>query len=369
LESWKKDNPKMRIVGAYYHADEEGAPHMHIDFVPVAEYKKGLSLRNSLSKAIEQQDGYKTAKSLGTGQTQWQHKVRESLRSICKAHGLEVQDEKNEHLAHVDTDIYKSRQDVINAVTTARERAKVIYGAYPEELEEKAEEWAQKVEKLENDYNSFVTKSTEAINEQFKINQQIKEKKKELEGLEGRILTAKEVNETKYNRELIGGKIKLSPDDFKDLMATAGKVDKADELMEKAQRIQKDAQAVLDQRDSIISNAQNKADEMVVKAEAKVAKLQAVERSISERITEHLKELWDKFMDTIKPYTRKAPDQFTAGSLMTIEKNTHEDVERDYKIPEQLKKPMKEKVSDTIDKVEEDIQKIEPTYHSKRKVR
>ena len=46
-EAWPKRYPQFEIVGAYYHADEEGEPHVHIDYVPVATgYKRGLAKHN-----------------------------------------------------------------------------------------------------------------------------------------------------------------------------------------------------------------------------------------------------------------------------------------------------------------------------------
>ena len=112
LNRWQTENPNMKVIGAYYHADEEGAPHMHIDFVPVADYKRGLSHRNSYSKAIEQQDGFKTEEKKGTGQIQWQSKMRETLRGICISHGLEVTLEKGEKREHSDTEIFKAEKEL-----------------------------------------------------------------------------------------------------------------------------------------------------------------------------------------------------------------------------------------------------------------
>lgn len=48
----------MVVVGAYIHNDE-ATPHMHIVYVPVATYSKGLKKRVSNDKALNQM-GYKT---------------------------------------------------------------------------------------------------------------------------------------------------------------------------------------------------------------------------------------------------------------------------------------------------------------------
>lgn len=66
LEEFQKQNPNMKVIGAYYHADEmrkdgkggviKGAPHMHLDYIPVA-YKcdRGQKIQNSMNGALMEQ--------------------------------------------------------------------------------------------------------------------------------------------------------------------------------------------------------------------------------------------------------------------------------------------------------------------------
>lgn len=58
LKRFQENNPQLVVVGAYIHNDE-ATPHMHIDYVPVATYSKGLKKRVSNDKALNQM-GYKT---------------------------------------------------------------------------------------------------------------------------------------------------------------------------------------------------------------------------------------------------------------------------------------------------------------------
>ncbi len=51
LYAWQKDNPRLHVFGAYIHFDET-TPHMHLDFVPIKEEKRGLKQRISLDGAI-----------------------------------------------------------------------------------------------------------------------------------------------------------------------------------------------------------------------------------------------------------------------------------------------------------------------------
>lgn len=60
LKEWYSDfekrNPQLKIYNAVIHNDE-ASPHMHLNFVPVAEgYKRGLEKQVSFDKAITQQD-------------------------------------------------------------------------------------------------------------------------------------------------------------------------------------------------------------------------------------------------------------------------------------------------------------------------
>lgn len=66
LEEFQKQNPNMKVIGAYYHADEmrkdgnggfvKGAPHMHLDYIPIAyNCKRGHKIQNSMNGALLEQ--------------------------------------------------------------------------------------------------------------------------------------------------------------------------------------------------------------------------------------------------------------------------------------------------------------------------
>ena len=55
-DGWEERNPNLEAIGIYYHADEPGAPHVHIDYVPVAHgYSRGPGMQASLTKALREQ--------------------------------------------------------------------------------------------------------------------------------------------------------------------------------------------------------------------------------------------------------------------------------------------------------------------------
>lgn len=88
---WDERNPNLKLIGAYIHADEpDGTVHLHCDYIPVAECKRGMRLQNSLDKALTQQ-GFHTENIHKTAQIAWQDRERESLCAICRDLNIDAQ--------------------------------------------------------------------------------------------------------------------------------------------------------------------------------------------------------------------------------------------------------------------------------------
>ncbi|MBR2885225.1 MAG: plasmid recombination protein [Clostridia bacterium] len=89
---WEKRNPNLELIGAYWHADEPGAPHAHITYIPVSyENKRGMRTQCSQSGALREMGFRNTrGKCRETELTQWGHREREALDDICRAHGIEI---------------------------------------------------------------------------------------------------------------------------------------------------------------------------------------------------------------------------------------------------------------------------------------
>ena len=80
-EGFIKRNPHLRVFNAVIHLDE-ATPHVHIDFVPFATgQKRGLSTRNTLSKALEQQ-GFKGESKLETNTKKWIEREKAALAEV-----------------------------------------------------------------------------------------------------------------------------------------------------------------------------------------------------------------------------------------------------------------------------------------------
>lgn len=125
-EGWDKANPNMILIGAYYHADEQGVPHVHIDYVPVAHgYTRGMETRTGLDKALREQ-GY-TKRGRETPQIQWQRAENARLERLCREREIEVEHPskaQEKALEHKETRLYQREQDIIKVdkAITAKEK-------------------------------------------------------------------------------------------------------------------------------------------------------------------------------------------------------------------------------------------------------
>ena len=98
--------PNLAVVGAYFHADEKGAPHLHIDYVPVAHgYKKGLGVQNGLVKAFGEM-GF-ILKGKDTAQILWQRDLKSRVTKLAQERGFKVVEPTVKRKKHIETAFYK----------------------------------------------------------------------------------------------------------------------------------------------------------------------------------------------------------------------------------------------------------------------
>jgi hypothetical protein len=89
VQDFMERNPQIRVFNAVIHLDED-TPHVHIDFVPFTDLpaKKGLAVRNSLSKALEQQ-GFIGQGKIETCTKLWVESEKEQLAQVMQGYGIE----------------------------------------------------------------------------------------------------------------------------------------------------------------------------------------------------------------------------------------------------------------------------------------
>ena len=156
VEGWKEKNPNMYMFGCYYHADEQGVPHVHIDYIPVGtNYTRGMKMQVSSSKALEEM-GFVTDTFKGTAQVKWIHSENERLETICNNHGVEVYHPQTGK-EHLEKDLYILEKQADNL------RAEIS------DIEEEKQNIIRKsvmaVDKLESEKSALEDEITELVHD------------------------------------------------------------------------------------------------------------------------------------------------------------------------------------------------------------
>ena len=121
FDGWTERNPNLELIGAYYHADEEGVPHVHLDYIPVAHgYTNGMETQTGLVRAFKEMGIEKTGRL--TAQIQWEKRECDELERICNTYGITVEHPLEEGRHHIQTEDYKMRKE-LERVTEERNKA------------------------------------------------------------------------------------------------------------------------------------------------------------------------------------------------------------------------------------------------------
>ena len=110
VDTFDERNPNFVKIGAFLHDDENGKLHVHLDYVPVAHYDKGLALRNSQTKALKEM-GIETDKSIphDTLMNAWQRREREYIRDLALEYDIDIEKTKGGK-PHLEKNAYKEAQ-------------------------------------------------------------------------------------------------------------------------------------------------------------------------------------------------------------------------------------------------------------------
>ena len=156
VEGWKEKNPNMYMFGCYYHADEQGVPHVHIDYISVGtNYTRGMKMQVSSSKALEEM-GFVTDTFKGTAQVKWIHSENERLETICNNHGVEVYHPQTGK-EHLEKDLYILEKQAENLRTEISD--------IEEEKQNIIRKSVMAVDKLESEKSALEDEITELVHD------------------------------------------------------------------------------------------------------------------------------------------------------------------------------------------------------------
>lgn len=241
---------KENIIAATVHLDE-ATPHLHLDFVP-------LTL-----------DGRLSAKEILGNRPQLQQLQDDFFSKVSSKYGLERGqradiESRERPRKHLETADYKEK--------IAKERTKRA-----EQVIQSANQRIQEVE------------------------QEQRAAEQHLQDLKGKVLKVQEVNRINGKKSITGALKGITYEDYLNLKATAARVEKADEIMNNANKIIADAQSEVDDKLSSVvyygirldhlkeelANQQKENERQSKKAKEKLSSMQAKILELQNQITEY----------------------------------------------------------------------------------
>ena len=226
VQSFQKRNPQLRVFNAVIHLDEE-TPHVHLDFIPFATgQKRGLSTRNTLTGALEQQ-GYKGEGKLNTCSKLWIDSEKQALADIMSSYGIEWQ-QLDTHEQHLDVLDYKKKmrtrevavlENKVECTQHLLENTQAILDDADSTLKRLDSEFAEKSEFVEKIDSELSDKNAELseITEKLAVNQQI------LKTSEEKVSALMEIDAIEVKRKALSDKVTLSADDYEKVADLARK--------------------------------------------------------------------------------------------------------------------------------------------------
>ena len=122
MEGYKERNPNFHVFNAVLHVDE-ATPHLHINYIPVGHYKRGLDTQNGYNQALKEM-GFTGANCF----REWRERERAVLKDICTAHGLEIKPKELEQ--------GRGHSFTVEEFKVEKDRARTEVKALEEKIEE-----------------------------------------------------------------------------------------------------------------------------------------------------------------------------------------------------------------------------------------
>lgn len=219
-------NPHIRVFNAVIHLDE-ATPHLHVDFVPFATgQSRGLSTRNSLSKALEQQ-GFSAKTNLETPAKQWTDFEKQQLADVMLKRGIEWEQlgTHNEHLSVLDFKKQEREKEVRQLdgeignkelILEWRQQAVTEAEAIIDKIDAEYQEKSSAIEQLNNEISEKenIKAKTEAV---------LSEKQAILDECIQKVVKINSIDHIETGKTIFGGKVTVAEDDYVKLTDLAKK--------------------------------------------------------------------------------------------------------------------------------------------------
>ena len=167
MENFQERNPNFHVFNAVMHLDE-ATPHLHIDYIPIGHFEKGLDTRNAMAKALEEMGYGKGANAIN----RWRLSEWEVLYQICLAHGIEISEPKKSRGYSYTTQEYGEYKDKIRELEAEKDQVIAERDEVHAELEKAAKKKVKltEIECIETKESMFGKKVTLSKADYDKLN-------------------------------------------------------------------------------------------------------------------------------------------------------------------------------------------------------
>lgn len=240
------------MFNAVIHLDE-ATPHLHVDFVPFATGQShGLSTRNSLNKALEQQ-GFSAKNNLETPAKLWTDSEKQQLAGVMIKRGIEWEQlgTHNGHLSVLDFKKQERAKEVAHLENEISNKDLIL-------------EWRKEaIDRTEQDLDKLGSECIEKRAEVEQLDSEISEKnikartETALAGKQDilsksveKVVKINTIDHIETGKTIFGGKVTISPDDYDKLTDLAKKQiaaeSREDELSAEVTKLRKENEEVIE---------------------------------------------------------------------------------------------------------------------------
>lgn len=225
-DDFLKRNPHIRVFNAVIHLDE-ATPHLHVDFVPFATgQSRGLSTRNSLNKALEQQ-GFSAKTNLETPAKLWTDSEKQRLAEVVLGRGIEWEQlgTHNEHLSVLNFKKQERAKEVEHLENEISNKDLIL--GWRKEAIERTEQDLEKLgsECIEKraEVEQLESEISEKENIKARTETALAERQDILSKSVEKIVKINTIDHIETGKTVFGGKVTISPEDYERLTDIAKK--------------------------------------------------------------------------------------------------------------------------------------------------
>ena len=250
--TFQERNPNLYLFNCVLHLDE-ATPHLHIDYIPVANgYKKGMKTRNSISKALQQM-GFKKGRGRYDNEViDWEVRERDYLMGLCRERGIEVEikGDKRDNLTLPEYKAAMRKVEHLEAEAERLDKQNETLVQCNENLQKQSSDLFGQVQEMESHNNELVLRAqelTEQIEEAEVKKKAAKEvlAKHDLRAETFRVISKEVAAETKNMRSaavpvtnLFGSEeyVKVKKSDWNKMLDAFGKAVSRNHLLERYEK-------------------------------------------------------------------------------------------------------------------------------------